>query len=96
MVQAFELKTPNAPFNKQSKTSGTNKVEESRILLPMERWVYFGDIMTDEELKKFAQANKDEFLRLKLKDKDLRWLWIYLIGVASATVALTVGYSCLS
>lgn len=66
-------------------------------MLPVERWVYFGEVMTDEELKKFADGNKAEFLRLKQQDdKDLRWLWIYLIGAASATVVLTIGYLCLS
>lgn len=53
--------------------------------------------MTDQELKAFAQANKSEFLRLKQQDdRDLRWLWAYLIGAASATIALIIGYLCLS
>lgn len=42
------MKTSNAPFNKLSQTSGSNKVEESRILLP--RWsvgFYFGDDMNE-------------------------------------------------
>lgn len=63
-------KTSNAPFNKQSKTSGLNKVEESRILLPMERWVLFERDNMSDLLPLAKNPNKLSYHNISAWDKD--------------------------
>lgn len=46
--------------------------------------------MTDQELQNFAEANKTEFLRLNQSHVDLRWLWIYLIGIVVGALAFGI------